>query len=179
MQPFAKFLNIDINFVEISGNEDFSKLFPLHKVPAFIDPKGFKLTEVIAIIQYLIALSSRQDLAGKTIQDQAQVTRWLSFVNQDMADNWDNYVFEAKTEDAKQIYATSLDNQLKFINNELSTRNWLAVDNYATVADEYFFSWYDSFAGVVGGIDNKYPHLGKWHTEMKKKDEVAIALSKK
>lgn len=176
----VKHLNLDISVVACTENEEFSKLFPLHKAPAFIDSNGFKLTEVIAIIQYFIALSSKQYLSGKTIQDQAEVTRWLSFINQDILDNWGSYVFAAKTEEDKAKFSSALAKQIKYIDDELSTRSWLATPGYITVADEYLFSWYNALGAVVGGIgSSQYPHLAKWHEEVAIKDEVAIALSKK
>lgn len=49
-KALIKHFNLDI---KISDKDSvFNKHFPLSKIPAFIGPKGFKLTEVIAISIY-------------------------------------------------------------------------------------------------------------------------------
>ncbi|KAG0689073.1 hypothetical protein C6P40_000175 [Pichia californica] len=179
LDALAKTLKVDVEVVDCSKSEEYIKLFPLKKTPAFADSEGYKLTEVLAIIEYLFSLSNDKTLRGKNAKDQAQVMRWLSFVNQDMVNAWVDYVFYAKTEESKLNASNTLANQLAYINSELATRKYLSLDEYVTVADEYFFSWYNGFADVVGSITSeKYPYLTKWHEAMKAKDTVAIALSK-
>lgn len=175
----AKTLNVDVEVVDCSKSEEYLKLFPLKKTPAFADSTGWKLTEALAIIEYLFSLASDKTLRGKNAKDQAQVMRWLSFVNLDMVNAWVDYVFVAKTEEAKASASSTLAKQLAYINDELATRTWLAVDGYVTVADEYLFSWYKGFGDVAGGIDStKYPYLTRWYDAMKTKDSVATELSK-
>ncbi|GAV26681.1 hypothetical protein PMKS-000136 [Pichia membranifaciens] len=179
LDALAKTLKVDVDVVDCSKSEEYAKLFPLKKTPAFADSEGYELTEVLAIIEYLFSLASDKTLRGVTNKDQAQVMRWLSFVNQDMVNTWVDYVFVAKTEEAKKAASEQQAEQLAYINSELATRSWLAVDGYVTVADEYFFSWYAGFADVAGGISSaKYPYLTKWHENMKAKDVVAKSLSK-
>lgn len=50
-KALIKHFNLD---VKIADKEDasYKKFFPLNKIPAFVGPKGFKLTEVIAISIY-------------------------------------------------------------------------------------------------------------------------------
>lgn len=50
-KAIVKHFNLD---VKISDKEDaaYKKAFPLNKIPAFVGPKGFKLTEAIAISIY-------------------------------------------------------------------------------------------------------------------------------
>ncbi|CUM64999.1 uncharacterized protein PRCAT00002617001 [Priceomyces carsonii] len=50
-KALVKHFNLD---VKIAGKDDenYKKNFPLNKIPAFIGPKGFKLTEVIAVSIY-------------------------------------------------------------------------------------------------------------------------------
>lgn len=179
LAALAKSLNVEVNIVPFSESEEYFKLFPLKKTPALVDSNGFQLTEILAIVQYLLALSSDKTKAGKTIEDQAQVTRWLSFVNQDMADNWSGCIFIKKSQEEKQLSSAALVKQIKYIDDELSTRKWLAVDDYITVADEYLFSWYNAFVRAIGGVDSKnYPNLVKWHTAMIENDNVATAILK-
>ncbi|CAI1541575.1 hypothetical protein SEUBUCD646_0K01390 [Saccharomyces eubayanus] len=43
---------LDVKIVEKDQASEFASLFPLKQVPAFLGPKGFKLTEAIAIQYY-------------------------------------------------------------------------------------------------------------------------------
>lgn len=47
-----KHFKLDVKIVDPASCKTYSKLFPLGKVPAFVGPKGVKLTEVIAISVY-------------------------------------------------------------------------------------------------------------------------------
>ncbi|QLG71788.1 hypothetical protein HG535_0C01370 [Zygotorulaspora mrakii] len=84
-------LNLDVQVVEPeSAAKQFSKDFPLKKVPAFIDSRGYKLTEQLAIANYLINLSGdekmKHQLLGKPddFRTQAQILRWESLANSDL-----------------------------------------------------------------------------------------------
>jgi elongation factor 1-gamma len=174
-----KALKLDIEFVDQTNNKEFEKEFPLKKGPAFIDADGFKLTEVISIAEYLISISDNSDLKGKNLKDAAQVLRWLSYVNQDLLKSWaavgkpNNF-----TEEEKAVAVSALEFQFKYIDNELSTRKYLALDGYITVADEYLFAWYKIFASTVGGINSEnYPHIYKWYETIKANDPVAAAIA--
>lgn len=50
-EGLIKFLNLDINVVK-GKTAEFEKAFPLGKIPAFVGPKGYKLTESVAIYTY-------------------------------------------------------------------------------------------------------------------------------
>ncbi|WPK24909.1 hypothetical protein PUMCH_002208 [Australozyma saopauloensis] len=48
----VKHFNLDVKIVDPASSAEYTKFFPLGKVPAFVGPKGVKLTEVIAISVY-------------------------------------------------------------------------------------------------------------------------------
>lgn len=50
LKALVKHYNLDVTVSDKDAL--YQKAFPLGKVPAFIGPKGFKLTEVIAIVLY-------------------------------------------------------------------------------------------------------------------------------
>ncbi|ODV64372.1 putative translation elongation factor 1-gamma [Ascoidea rubescens DSM 1968] len=78
------YLKIDVA-AKTTDAPEFAANFPLKKIPAFIGPKGFKLTEVIAIILYFVSLSDpKSPLLGKNSQEYCQIIRWLSFINSDV-----------------------------------------------------------------------------------------------
>lgn len=53
-KALAKYFNLDIKISD--KDAAYEKNFPLNKIPAFIGPKGFTLTEVIAICLYCMYL---------------------------------------------------------------------------------------------------------------------------
>ncbi|RCK57697.1 Elongation factor 1-gamma 1 [Candida viswanathii] len=82
-KAIVKHFNLDVKVTDKDAVYD--KNFPLNKIPAFIGPKGFKLTEVIAISIYLINLADpKSKLLGKNASEYAQVLRWLSFANTEL-----------------------------------------------------------------------------------------------
>jgi elongation factor 1-gamma len=173
-----KAINLDIAFVDQTKSKEFEKEFPLKKGPAFIGADGFKLTEVISIVEYLISISDNYTLKGKNLKDETQVLRWLSYVNQDVVKSWSAVVFGNLTGEAKDAAVSTLESQFKYIDNELSTRKYLALDDYITVADEFLFSWYSAFASSVGGINaENYPHIFQWYETIKANDPVAAGIA--
>ena len=95
-QALIKHYGLDVKVIAPEDDEEqFAKQFPLKKVPAFVGPTGFKLTEVIAVLHYLVGLISdekvRKQLEGATIQEQAQVTKWLSVANSELLIELVNY----------------------------------------------------------------------------------------
>ncbi|ODV79265.1 translation elongation factor eEF1 gamma [Suhomyces tanzawaensis NRRL Y-17324] len=82
-----KHFDLDVKIVDASG-KDFTDKFPLGKVPAFAGPKGFKLTEVMAITIYLINLADpKSKLLGKNAKEYAEVLRWASITNSELIGN--------------------------------------------------------------------------------------------
>ncbi|KAG0684015.1 hypothetical protein C6P40_000319 [Pichia californica] len=175
----VKALNLDIDVVDSATQpEQFAKEFPLKKTPAFIDSEGFELTELIAIIEYLVSISDNKTVGGENAKDKAQVLRWLSFMNSDIANAWAQVAYIAQTDEAKQAAGEVLKKLVEYIESELSKRSFLAT-NYITVADEYLVICFEAFLANIGGGDEKtYPNLFKWYAEMKEQDPVAkIILS--
>ena len=90
-RALVKHLKLDVTVVapEVVA-EKFSADFPLKKLPAFIDSKGFKLTESMAINNYLINLSDNEKekrlLLGPVddFKMQAAIIRWQSLANSDL-----------------------------------------------------------------------------------------------
>ena len=83
---------LDIKIADPTNDETFAKQFPLKKVPALIDVNQetgevFKLTEVIAVVQYLLEKAGTEEskaLLGECIQNKATITKWMSLWNSDI-----------------------------------------------------------------------------------------------
>lgn len=168
---FAKALKLDIETVDSLHNKDFEDSFPLKKAPAFKDSTGFELTEVIAIIEYFVSISEDQYLKGKTDKDIAQVLRWLSFINQDFCGVLVDIAFIQTTEEGKAASVLKLTKLVKYINDQLKGKTYLAVD-YLTVADVYLFAFFDTLNAFVKVTDESYPNLAKWYASVKADNEI-------
>lgn len=51
-KAIIKAYNLDVKVVSELDDATFQKTFPLKQIPAFIGPKGLKLTEIIAVSLY-------------------------------------------------------------------------------------------------------------------------------
>lgn len=61
----VKYLGLDVEVADVeTDKENFLKQFPLGKIPAFVGPEGFKLTEVMAISYYRMLNNRFQKEAG-------------------------------------------------------------------------------------------------------------------
>lgn len=169
--PFAKALKLDIEVVDSLQNKDFEDSFPLKKTPAFKDSTGFELTEAIAIIEYFVFISDDKYLKGKTVKDIAQVLRWLSFINQDCCGVLGDIVFVQKTEEGKAESVLKLAKLVKYINDQLKGKTYLAAD-YLTVADIYLFAFFDTINAFVKITEESYPNLAKWYAFVKADNEI-------
>ncbi|ODV62320.1 elongation factor 1-gamma [Ascoidea rubescens DSM 1968] len=76
-----------------SDAENYTRNFPLKKVPTFIDAESYKLHECIAINLYLLKSSDPKNtlkLLGSStnekilIKDYCQIIKWLSFANSEL-----------------------------------------------------------------------------------------------
>ncbi|KAI5957693.1 TEF4 [Candida theae] len=74
--------------VKLTTEKDaaYNAKFPLGKTPAFIGPKGYALSETIAIATYLFSLVSKDQiggLLGKNGQQYAAIVKYISLFNQE------------------------------------------------------------------------------------------------
>lgn len=161
---YAEYLNIPLNVVDAKTVDDFEKKFPLHKVPALITDKGVKLTEALAIIYYLTSISEKKELLGSNIDETSQVIRWLAFINQDLLITAGDYRFRSKTEEEKSLSFSRLKSLFVYINNELKSRKYLALDSRITVADIFAFNIINKLKSTIP-ID-EFEAVVNWSNEI-------------
>lgn len=83
----AKENGLDVTLEETrpgSTSEDYTKVHPLGKIPAFVGANGFVLHEVIAIAVYFASQNEKTTLLGKTKEDYASILKWTSFSNSEL-----------------------------------------------------------------------------------------------
>ncbi|QLQ80110.1 hypothetical protein HG537_0D01100 [Torulaspora globosa] len=88
LKALINYFKLDIEIVNAKESSQFGELFPLKKFPAFVDAKGYKLTEVIAIAYYFVSLSEDEKLKtallGGSAKEKADILRWASFANSEL-----------------------------------------------------------------------------------------------
>lgn len=167
---FCQDLGLDLDIKDIKEDPETVKDFPLSKGPALKMASGFKLTETIAIVQYLTAFANSK-LSGSSIEEKALIAQWCSFINSDVSTSGYAYLFHSKTEEDKKsnldkfvFYANYMDQHLKET-NFLTGEEYRSCDVFAAHNMKYFLG--------VTGLTAKYENISRWLNEMK---EVSPAI---
>ena len=121
----------------------FLALNPLGAAPVLQDG-DFVLTQSIAILEYLAELYPSANLLGETLQERAEVRRWLAFLNADIHRNF-GVVFgvqryahsEAAQAEVNSLTCELLLKQFAHINQHLNGRDFLGAQR--SVADAYLY----------------------------------------
>ena len=124
----GNYLGLSIEGKVASDFPEFPELFPLKRTPAFISSNGFKLTESLAIVFYIISSSSKPEFAGRTVKEQANNWRWYSYFTSDMVNSVGSILY-AKTKEEKAAATQTINQNLDYINNSLSNSEFLVGDN--------------------------------------------------
>ncbi|SCU92240.1 LANO_0E00122g1_1 [Lachancea nothofagi CBS 11611] len=192
-RTLIEWLKIDIEPVNTSKkNEEFKNLFPLEKSPAFLGSHGFELTEVMAILYYLVRLKDDAELEktfyGVTLEERSQVIRILSFTNQEITSSTVALVTATETNANQEEYEDKLSKCLAcfaFLKQLLAQHEFLVKDQ-ATVADSYTATICATLSGFALGKDkfDSFTTLNKWlsvvlqHSVLKGNADTAAFLEK-
>lgn len=161
----CKYLEFDIELKEGSTVENFSELFPLNKMPAFVAADGFKLTETVAIAQYLVKNSSKPEFEGKTLKEQTLNLKWLSYINSDFF-NSAYALYKAETDEQKSTALSGFQKNLKYVDDNLSKSKYLVGEN-ATVCDVFTYNLFSVFSHFGIKYDD-FDNIARWYGEMAK-----------
>lgn len=164
---------LSIPIEPVSPNDksnDFKNHFPLGKSPALLSSDGFELTEVLAILYYLVGLKHDSELEkslyGSTLQERSQVIRFLSFMNHEIAASAFSLMTAAKTNANQEEYEDKVSKCIACIallEQQLSQHEFL-VNGRITIADLYAASLFGTLLTLVLGKDkmNGFKLIGKW-----------------
>ncbi|KAI5961016.1 TEF4 [Candida pseudojiufengensis] len=165
----VKQFNLDVKLSD--KDETYHNSFPLNKIPAFIGPKGFKLTEVIAISLYLINIADpKSKLLGKNAAEYAQILKWSSLANTELLPT-EAKVFKPLTGQSpynkKQIDEGNayLDTVNGIFEERLANFTYL-VGERLTVADLLAATFYVRGFEFLYGKEwrAKFPSITRWFT---------------
>ncbi|CAL1203779.1 Elongation factor 1-gamma 2 [Candida parapsilosis] len=165
--------------VKITTEKDgaYNAKFPLDKTPAFIGPKGYALTETIAIASYLFSLVPKEQLGGllgKNAQQYASIMKYLSLFNQEWIESVvpcfkmaiGQWPFNKKVNDENlkklDILATSLETRL----SEFT----FLVGERLTYADLFVAAALTFGLSTILGAPflKKFPHIARWFNTVSK-----------
>lgn len=164
LPAFVKELGLDLTIRDIKDDPENVKEFPLSKGPALKMANGFKLTETVAIAEYLPAIAN-SPLAGSSLQEKASITQWISFINFDVSIAGYGLMFFAKTDEEKKAKMDTLTFLCSHMDSHLKDSKFLTGPEYRT-CDVFAVHTVSCFLGVFGLAD-KYPNLARWKADLK------------
>lgn len=185
--PFSliHFFKLNIKCVDISKQEDnFSSLFPLKLTPAlFDDSNGWKLTEAIAINNYLIKIGCKQNdpsfkketLLGWCIKSESEILRWESmavsdFLNGEVDVIGPNIGLRPYNKEKQGIATEKLNIMLDIYETQLHINKGFLVGDHITLADLVTAScFYFGFRFYYDSEWRKnYPNIVTWYQNVTK-----------
>ncbi|CCK71450.1 translation elongation factor EF1B gamma KNAG_0H00340 [Huiozyma naganishii CBS 8797] len=173
-EAIVKAYGLDVEIVDVKAATvpEFVEKFPLGEVPAFLGPRGVKLTETSAILTYLIELLPERDqkvLFGVTPMEKIEVLQWFSRSNTNL---WVSmakvylscvgaWVYE---ETSVKGASQRIERFAKVFEERLTDHTFLVTEN-VTIADVHALGTW-AFALGFGVVDlkfrDRYPALTRW-----------------
>ena len=168
----VKKFNLDITFVDHSTVADFEKKFPLGQIPAFVGPKGFKITEEIALLYYITNLIQDEKvkavLKGKTEAEKTQVLRWVSVGNTNLFSAiFGNILsikgvtqFNKKENDGRFAL---IEKYAKVFEERLKTHTYIATEKITLADLQCATAWTAACSTILDAEFKKaHPYLVRW-----------------
>lgn len=128
LPSLAKYLGLDVTFVERDAAKDFREKFPLNRAPTYESPSGFQLTELMAIVEYMVLNSSKPEFLGVTPREKALSTRWFSFANSNLIDSMAQLWF-SKTSVQREAAMETIRKDLEYLDSNLTATKYLTGDS--------------------------------------------------
>jgi len=165
-------------FGETNKSSEFTKKFPLGKVPALETAEGEYIFESSAIAYYLAS----DDLRGKSNVDKAHVIQWISFAESEILPHACALVFpclgliqfnkqanEKAKEEIKRIFAA--------LNQHLLTRTYL-VGERVTLADISVATNLVQLYQLVlePSFRDQFPNVNRWFTTLINQSQFKAVL---
>lgn len=178
----SRYLKLDIECRDISKEEDnFSKLFPLKLTPTLYDEtSGWRLTEAIAINNFLIKTASEQPgsnfksdtLLGWCIKSESEILRWESmavsdFLNCEIDVIAPNIGLRPPDEEKQGIAVVRLNKMLDIYETQLHMNKGFLAGDHVTLADLVTASCF--YFGFKFYFDSEwgkgYPNIVNWYNQ--------------
>jgi glutathione S-transferase len=181
LMPHVALLESGLSFVAVrvdeaskkmADGEDYNAINPLGYVPALVLDDGSVLLEAAAIAQYIADRDSTGKLAPPlgTIE-RARLQAWLNFLSSEMHKGGLGPLFyTALDERAKDVFRERLRARFAFVDEHLSTREYLLGKDYS-IADAGLYAM-TAWTPRVGFDIHAYPNLVAHHARIANRDAV-------
>ena len=142
---------------KLPDGSDFYAVNPLGYVPFLVLDDGRTLREGPAIVQYIADQAPAKNLApANGTFERAKLQEMLNFIGTELHKNFGPLFTPGTSDDAKAAAKAQITKRLKFIDSELSGKNYVMGDTYS-VADGYLFTvtnWAAYVALDISGFAN-------------------------
>jgi glutathione S-transferase len=181
LMPHVALLESGLPFVAVRVDEvskkmpdgaDFRTINPLGYLPALVLDDGSVLLEAAAIAQYIADRDSMGRLAPPNgTVERARLQAWLNFLSSELHKGGLGPLFyTALDERAKDVFRERLRARFAFVDQHLSTREYLLGKDYS-IADVGLYAITGWTARVAFDI-RAYPHLGAHRDRIADRDAV-------
>jgi glutathione S-transferase len=169
--PFVA-VRVDEASKRMADGGDYNAINPLGYVPALVLDDGSVLLEAAAIAQYIADRDPTGKLAPRygTIE-RARLQSWLNFLSSEMHKGGLGPLFyTALDERAKDVFRERLRTRFAFVDQHLSTREYLLGKDYS-IADAGLYAM-TSWTSRVGFELRAYPNLVAHHARIAHRDAI-------
>jgi glutathione S-transferase len=131
---------VNLQEKKTSSGKDYGAVNPKGQVPCLELDSGEKLTEGPVIAQYIADQNASAGLAGDAgTMERYRIQEWLNFITSELHKSF-SPLFRPNTPEAyKDITRENLRKRFEWIDQQLSGKQYLAVDRFS-VADAYLFT---------------------------------------
>ena len=160
----------------LPDGSDFRAINPKGYVPMLELDDGQRLTEGVAIVQYIADLVPERGLAPPNgSMARYRLQEWLTFISSELHKGGFGVFFNAAANDEfKAAMRERLHGRLRWVDEQLEGRTWLGEQ--FSVADGYLFNI--TMWAKPTGIDlSPYPHLLAWRARVAARPAVQAAMA--
>jgi glutathione S-transferase len=133
-------VKVDIRAKRLENGEDFLKINPKGQVPALSLDSGEIVTEGPVIVQMIADQASAKGLApARDSSERYKLLEWLNFLTSEVHKSFGPLFSPVLADDAKAFFKDRVMGKLKYIDGQLSGRDYLMGKQFS-VADGYLFT---------------------------------------
>jgi glutathione S-transferase len=147
---------VDLRQKRTEGGADFAAINPRGAVPALDIGNGEVLTEGVAIMQHVMDSALPGALPAIGTVARARLAEALNYISTEVHKTYSPF-FRGLEGDAKANQLALLDARLQVVEDRLTSRDWIAGDQY-TPADAYFFT-VTNWSNFAGHDLSKFPRI--------------------
>ncbi|MFG6448788.1 glutathione transferase GstA [Roseateles sp. BYS180W] len=160
---------------KLADGSDYLAINPKGSVPLLELDDGRRLTEGVAIMQYLADLVPEKHLApANGTWERVRLQEWLNYITSELHKGFTPLFVPGLVEEAKPLFRERLRQRFEWLNRELEGRQFLLGEHF-TVADAYLLVVSDW--GQYVGVDlSDLSHLSAYRAALAARPAVQAAL---